>query len=84
MSNRENVDSSIEWTETIKKEARGIDELDLGEVQQVELENIVTQKGNIEKEQFRIPKKFVDRFDGSVLWFNLDTANANIYSLKRS
>jgi hypothetical protein len=50
MSNMNNTDSNIKWTETIKKEDRGIDELDLGEVQQVETENIITQKGTLEKE----------------------------------
>ena len=75
--------SDIKWAETIKKEARGINELDLGEIQQVEIENIITQKGTIDKEQFCIPKKFVEKFDGNTLWFNLTMDDINKHNLKQ-
>ncbi len=74
-------DSDIKWAQTIKKEARGVNGLDLGEVQQVEIESIITQKGTIEKEQYSIPKKLVEKFDGNVLWFNLTIDGANKYAL---
>jgi len=74
-------DSDIKWTQTIKKEARGVNGLDLGEVQQVEIESIITQKGTIEKEQYRIPKNLVEKFDGNVLWFNLTIDRASKYAL---
>ena len=74
-------DSDIKWAQTIKKEARGVNGLDLGEVQQVELESIITQKGTIEKEQYSIPKKLVEKFDGNVLWFNLTIDGVNKYTL---
>ena len=77
-------DPNIKWTETIKKEARGVNELDLGEVQQVELENIITQKGTIGKEQFSIPKKLVERFDGNTLWFRLTADDIDKYSTKQT
>ncbi len=73
-------DPDIKWAETIKKEARGVNGVDLGEVQQVELESIITQKGTIEKEQYRIPKKLVEKFDGNVLWFNLTIDGVNKYT----
>ena len=76
--------SDIKWVETIKKEARGVDGLDLGEVQQVEMESILTQKGTIGKEQFRIPKNLVEKFDGDALWFNLTTDSINKYSIKQT
>ena len=76
-------DSDIKWAETIKKEARGVNGLDLGEVQQVELENIITQKGTIEKEQYRVPKKLVEKFDGNTLWFNMTSDSANTYVMKQ-
>ena len=41
----ESGNSSIPWDEVIKKEARGIDDYDLGEVQQVTSEHVITQKG---------------------------------------
>ena len=37
--------NEIPWDEIIKKEARGIDDADLGEVQEVNSDNVVTQKG---------------------------------------
>ena len=76
-------DSDIKWAETIKKEARGVNGLDLGEVQQVELENIITQKGTIEKEQYHIPKKLVEKFDGNTLWFNVTDDGIDKYIMKQ-
>jgi hypothetical protein len=76
-------DSDIKWAETIKKEACGVNGLDLGEVQQVELENIITQKGTIEKEQYRIPKKLVEKFDGNTLWFNVTKDGIDKYTMKQ-
>ncbi len=77
-------DSNIKWAETIKKEARGVNELDLGEVQQVELENIITQKGTIGKEQFCIPKNLVEKFDGNTLWFSLKIDDIDKYSIQQT
>jgi hypothetical protein len=76
-------DLDIKWAETIKKEARGVNGLDLGEVQQVELENIITQKGTIEKEQYHIPKKLVEKFDGNTLWFNVTDDGIDKYIMKQ-
>ena len=76
-------DSDIKWAETIKKEARGVNGLDLGEVQQVDLENIITQKGTIEKEQYSIPKKLVEKFDGNTLWFNVTNDSIDKYIMKQ-
>ena len=55
--------------EIIKKEARGLGDADLGEVQEVTGEFIVTQKGTIDKDVFYIPKNLVDHFDGRYLFF---------------
>lgn len=43
------MDTEIDWNDTIKKEARGIDDLDLGEVQDVAEDKVIVQKGIIEK-----------------------------------
>ena len=46
----------------IKKEARGLGEdTDFGEVQEVGVEYIVTQKGILDKDKYYIPKNLVDR-----------------------
>ena len=57
--------------EIIKKEARGLGDADLGEVQEVTGEFIVTQKGTIDKDVFYIPKNLVDHFDGSNVFFTV-------------
>ena len=49
----------IPWNETIKKEARGIDDADFGRVQSVESEYVSTQKGIFNKEFFSFPKNLV-------------------------
>src|SRR5687767_3888700 len=54
--------------EIIKKEARGLGDADLGEVQEVTGEFIVTQKGTVDKDVFYIPKNLVDHFDGSTVF----------------
>ena len=55
--------------EIIKKEARGLGDADLGEVQEVTGEFIVTQKGTVDKDVFYIPKNLVDHFDGRYCFF---------------
>lgn len=63
----ESGDSNIPWDEVIKKEARGIDDYDLGEVQQVTSENVITQKGIVNTKWFQIPKRLAQEFDGNKL-----------------
>jgi ferritin-like metal-binding protein YciE len=67
---------SIDWNETIKKEARGINEYDLGEVQDVGISYIHTQKGIASKEQYYIPKYLVEGYDGATLWFKISETYA--------
>jgi hypothetical protein len=55
----------------IKKEAVGMDYIDLGEIQEVGLKYIKTKKGIIKKDIFYIPKNLVDRFDGVHVWFRV-------------
>jgi uncharacterized protein (TIGR02271 family) len=61
--------NNIEWNNVIKKEARGIDDEDLGEVQEVRGNYVLVQKGLINKEKFYIPKDQAESYDGDVLRF---------------
>ncbi|MGI0052374.1 MAG: hypothetical protein ACRD8K_11620 [Nitrososphaeraceae archaeon] len=46
----------------IKKEARGLGEdIDFGEIQEVGVKYMVTQKGILDKDKYYIPKNLVDR-----------------------
>ena len=66
--------------DVIKKEARGIeDETDLGEVQEVGTEYILTKKGTIDGDKFYIPKNLVERFDGHTVWFKLTEEESHQY-----
>jgi hypothetical protein len=61
----------IDWNEVIKKEARGIDDADLGEVQLTIGDTVITEKGITDKKRFYLPKSLADKFDGHTLWFRI-------------
>jgi hypothetical protein len=66
--------------EIIKKEARGLgDDADLGEVQEISGEFIVTQKGTVDKDVYYIPKNLVDHFDGSTVFFTVTEEEVKQY-----
>ena len=45
-----------DWDEIVKKEARGINDYDLGEVHEVEPEIVVTKRGLVDKDKFYLQK----------------------------
>jgi len=57
------------WDDILKKEARGMNDYDLGEVHEVEPAIVVTKKGVVDKDKFYLPKSLVERFDGQSLVF---------------
>ena len=70
-------DNSIEWKDIIKKEARGYGKGDdLGEVQEIGQEFVVTERGRVKKNKFYLPKVLVAGYDGDVLWFNITEQEA--------
>ena len=52
--------SHIDWNDVIKKEARGINDEDLGEVKEVGDTYVLVQKGVINKEKFYVPQNEVE------------------------
>ena len=64
------------WNEIIKKEARGIDDADFGEIQSVDPEYVLTQKGIIDKELFSFPVKLVQEYDGNRVLFKVTEEEA--------
>ncbi len=62
---------NIHWNETIKKEARRIDDADFGEIQSVDSKYVITQKGIIDKEFFSIPINLVQDYDGNRVLFKV-------------
>ena len=65
------MNSDIDWNDTIKKEARGSNDEDLGEVHEIANGYVVVQKGLINKEKFYIPQDKAESYDGSVLRFSI-------------
>jgi hypothetical protein len=59
------------WSDILKKEATGIDDCDLGEVQRIATDFIVTEKGIINKKRYCIPKNLIAGFDGHILYFRI-------------
>jgi hypothetical protein len=70
-------DNTIEWKDIIKKEARGYEKGDdLGEVQDIGKEFVVTERGRVVKHKFYLPKHLVTGYDGHTLWFNITEEDA--------
>jgi hypothetical protein len=70
------------WDDVLKKEARGINDYDLGEVHEVEPELVVTKRGHVDKDKFYLPKSLVERFDGDKVWFSITKEDAQNYKKK--
>lgn len=63
----------IDWNELKGKEARGVSkDVDLGEVNDLGKNYIVTQRGHVNMDKFFIPKYLAQRYDGHTLWFNVN------------
>ena len=64
------------WSDILKKEATGIDDCDLGEVQQIGTDFIVIEKGIINKKRYCIPQNLIAGFDGHTLYFRIMKAES--------
>ena len=73
------MNETIDWEKVIKKEARGIDDYDLGEVQEINEQHVITKKGVVDRNEFYLPRNKVNRFDGDKLWFELTKDEAKEY-----
>ena len=76
--------SNIDWDDVIKKEARGSGDEDLGEVQEVDSDYILVQKGLLNKEKFYIPKDKVESYDGDKLRFRISEAEVQSKYMRES
>ena len=70
---------TIDWDKVIKKEARGLDDYDLGEVQELNEQFVITKKGVVDKDKFYLPRNKVIRFDEDKLWFEVTKDEAKAY-----
>jgi uncharacterized protein (TIGR02271 family) len=65
-----------DWNEVIKKEARGRNDADLGEVLEVRDDIVVTERGTLNKEKFYLPKSIPHGFNGHTLLFDITEEEA--------
>jgi hypothetical protein len=65
----------IPWNEVIKKEARGINDEDFGEVQEIQGNYVLIQRGIINTEIFYIPKDQAESYDGNILNFRISESD---------
>jgi hypothetical protein len=71
--------SKINWKDVIKKEARGNNYEDLGNVQEVKDNYVIIQRGTIDKEKFYIPKDEAESYDGDILKFKFSEQELSKY-----
>ncbi len=73
------MDETIDWENVINKEARGINDYDLGEVQEINEQHVITKKGVVDKDKFYLLEIKVNIFDGNKLWLELAKDEAKTY-----
>jgi hypothetical protein len=73
---------SINWNDVINKDARGSNDEDLGEVQEVDENYVFVQRGIISKDKFYIPIDMVEGYDGNILRFSISEEYVTAIFLK--
>ena len=71
--------NNIDWNDVIKKEVRGNNDEDFGEVQDIQGNYVLVQKGIIDKEKYYIPKDQAESYDGDVLRFRISKEDLDQY-----
>jgi uncharacterized protein (TIGR02271 family) len=68
---------SIEWNDTIKKEARGPNDEDYGEIQDIGNTYVHTKKGLVNKHDYYLPKYLAEGFDETKVYFRITQDDAD-------
>ncbi len=67
---------NINWNVVLKKEARGINGYDLGEIHEIGSAHVVSKKGALDYDRFYLLKGSAISFDGHTVWSKLDKEEA--------
>lgn len=78
-NNNNNNNNTYNSKDIINKEARGTADFNLGDVKEVSDEYVITEKGNIDKDRFYIPKKLIIHVDGHYVWFKITEEQSKQY-----
>src|SRR5689334_12239989 len=65
-----------DWNEVIKKEVKGLNDADFGEVQEVNENYVLTQRGTLNKENFYLPRSISHGYNGHILLFDITEEEA--------
>ena len=65
-----------DWNEVIKKEVKGLNDADFGEVQEVNENYVLTQRGTLNKEKFYLPRSIQHGYNGRILLFDITEEEA--------
>ena len=72
---RDNYGKIIKSENFINKKAKSIDNIDLGEIQKITSEYIITEKKDLDinknKNKISIPRNLVERWDEDNVWFQV-------------
>jgi hypothetical protein len=80
---RDNYGGVLKSENLIKKEAKGIDNTDLGEIKDITSNSIITEMNNTYKDKFIIPKDLVERFHEDSVLFQITEKETERYKHKR-
>jgi uncharacterized protein (TIGR02271 family) len=64
-------DPILNWDEIIKKEARSLDDANLGKVQEINETSFIIEKGTKNREKFYIPRSIPHAYNGSVILLDI-------------
>lgn len=68
----------VDWNELKGKEARGVTkDVDLGEIQGIGRNYVITKKGRVSKDTFYIPKYLAEKYDGKKVYFKVTESQKN-------
>lgn len=80
---RDNYGKIIKSENLITKKAKGIDNIDLGEIQNITTEYIITIKTdsvlNKNKDKIFIPRNLVERWDEDNVWFQVTEEEIELF-----
>jgi uncharacterized protein (TIGR02271 family) len=65
-----------DWNEVIKKQVKGLNDADFGEVQEVNENYVLTQRGTLNKEKFYLPRSIPHGYNGRILLFDITEEEA--------
>jgi hypothetical protein len=76
---RDNFGGVLKPESLIKKEAKGIDDTDLGEIKEITPDSIITEMNNKDKDKFIVPKNLVERFAEDSVLFQITENETETY-----